>query len=102
MAIVVSDTSPIRALAHLGLLDLLPRLFGDVLIPPAVLGELGTPRTLLPAVDVSQHPFIQVRAPVDANLVAQLRTEIDPGESEAIALAVEVKPDRLLMDEVQG
>ncbi len=43
MAIVVSDTSPVRALAHLGRLDLLKTLFGEVLIPPAVLDELEQP-----------------------------------------------------------
>jgi predicted nucleic acid-binding protein len=35
--IVVSDTTPLRYLAVLGLLDLLPRLFGEVHCPAAVL-----------------------------------------------------------------
>jgi predicted nucleic acid-binding protein len=34
--IVVADTSPFVALANIGRLDLLPRLFGRVLIPPQV------------------------------------------------------------------
>jgi len=42
MLVVVSDTSPIRALAHLGLLDLLQRLFDRIAIPPAVASELLT------------------------------------------------------------
>ena len=40
MAVVVSDTSPIRALSHLGRVDLLRELFGTVLVPPAVDEEL--------------------------------------------------------------
>ena len=40
MPIVVSDTSPIRALAHVGHLDLLGAIYGEVLIPPAVADEL--------------------------------------------------------------
>jgi predicted nucleic acid-binding protein len=36
MPLVVSDTSPIRALSHLQRLDLLSRLFDVILIPPAV------------------------------------------------------------------
>lgn len=36
MAIVVSDTSPLRALDHLGHLDWLERLFDQVYLPPAV------------------------------------------------------------------
>jgi predicted nucleic acid-binding protein len=43
VAVVVSDTSPIRCLDHLGLLEILPSLFGEVLIPPAVAEELREP-----------------------------------------------------------
>jgi predicted nucleic acid-binding protein len=35
VALVVSDTSPIRALDHLNLLPLLKSLFDEVVIPPA-------------------------------------------------------------------
>ena len=34
--IVVSDTSPILNLALVGALDVLPRLYGQILIPQAV------------------------------------------------------------------
>jgi len=40
MSAVVSDTSPINYLIRLGEIELLPLLFGEVLIPPAVLQEL--------------------------------------------------------------
>jgi hypothetical protein len=38
--IVVSDTSPIRALSHLDLLTVLEELFSQVIVPPAVAREL--------------------------------------------------------------
>lgn len=41
MAIVVSDTSPVRALAHLGCAMWLDELFGGVVLPPAVVQELN-------------------------------------------------------------
>jgi predicted nucleic acid-binding protein len=44
VAIVVSDTSPIRALAHLNLLYVLHALFGEVIVPPKVADELEHPR----------------------------------------------------------
>jgi hypothetical protein len=97
MAIVVSDTSPIRALAHLDLLDSLPALFGEVWVPPAVAGELAAASVALPG-----EPAFRVRAPGNANLVRRLRTNLDPGESEAIALAVEVDADLILIDEARG
>jgi len=42
MRIIVSDTSPIHVLDHLGLLDLLPRLFTEIVVPPKVLKDLNT------------------------------------------------------------
>jgi hypothetical protein len=51
VAIVVSDTSPIRALHQIGQLSLLEYLFGDVLIPPAVMEELAAPRRNFPPLD---------------------------------------------------
>jgi len=41
MSAVVSDTSPINYLIRLGEIELLPLLFGEVLIPPAVLQEFA-------------------------------------------------------------
>jgi predicted nucleic acid-binding protein len=34
--LVVSDTSPVRALNHIGHIALLSKLFGEVVVPPAV------------------------------------------------------------------
>lgn len=42
--IVVSDTTPLRYLAVLGYLELLPRLFGSVYCPDAVMRECRHPR----------------------------------------------------------
>jgi predicted nucleic acid-binding protein len=38
---VVSNSSPLVALARIERLDLLPALFAEIWIPPAVAGELG-------------------------------------------------------------
>jgi uncharacterized protein len=100
--IVVSDTSPIRALAHLGQLDLLGSLFGEVLVPPAVADELKVPRRLLPAIDIATVPAARVIAPKDVARVAELADALGPGESEAIVLALEVGADNILMDEWSG
>lgn len=43
--IAVSDTSPLNYLALIGEIELLPRIFTRVLIPPAVISELHHART---------------------------------------------------------
>lgn len=102
MSIVVSDTSPIRALTHLGRLDLLHELYDEVLVPPAVASELQHPRATLAALDIQHLSFIRIQAPADRALVNSLAVELDAGESEAIALAIEVRADGILMDEKAG
>ncbi len=73
MSLIVSDTSPIRALAHLGLIELLRELFVDVLVPPAVAAELSHPPIGLTSVDVNEIAFMRVQAPRDEERVAELR-----------------------------
>ena len=46
MTDVVADTSPLQYLFQLGLIDLLPKLFGSVLVPKAVAHELAVGRSL--------------------------------------------------------
>ena len=41
---VIADTTPLRYLVVLGHVDLLPALFGQILTPPAVAGELYHPK----------------------------------------------------------
>mgnify|MGYP000232908060 CR=1 FL=1 len=105
MIVVVSDTSPIRALAFLGQISLLETLFGTVVVPPAVAEELRNPARRGPGelpLDLSMHRFIEVRAPADRARVAQLENELDRGESEALVLAEEIGAQAVLMDESAG
>lgn len=100
--IVVSDTSPIRALHHLNLLNLLPDLFGEVIVPFAVEAELIRPRGNSSSVDVAAFPFIRVQAASDQTRVDELLNELDRGEAEALALAIEISADVVLIDESRG
>jgi uncharacterized protein len=97
--VVVSDTSPIRALAHLALLDVLRQLFGEVIVPPAVVEELERPRSQATPVILSHLGFISCRTPGNLARVADFMQTLDPGESEALALAEELQADLILMDE---
>jgi predicted nucleic acid-binding protein len=99
---IVTDTSPIRALAHLGLMDLLRTLGSQVLIPPAVDHELKHPAGGLAAVDIALFPFISVQVPQDPPVVQHFRQTLHQGEAEAIALALEAQAKTLIIDEARG
>jgi uncharacterized protein len=100
--IVVSDTSPLRALAHLNLLSLLPEFFGEVWIPPTVARELEHPRGAVAPLFPQRFPWLRIEAPRDAAQVAELLKQLDRGEAEAIALARELKASGILVDESEA
>ena len=101
--IVVSDTSPVLNLARIGRLELLPLLYGEVLIPSAVFQELTTSKwDLPPAIDLAALPWLIVATARNQNRVQELREDLDPGEAEAIVLAIERRADLLLVDERRG
>jgi uncharacterized protein len=98
--IVVSDTSPILNLARIGRLELLPLLYKQILIPSAVFEELSASRRdLPPAIDLASEPWLVVASANDQQRVQELRENLDPGEAEAIMLAIERRADLLLVDE---
>jgi predicted nucleic acid-binding protein len=93
--IVVSDTSCISNLLTIGEVHLLRDLFNEVIVPPAVETELRRFHPTLPA-------FVRSQVPQKRGKVAELAREIDLGEAEAICLALELRADRLLIDEKLG
>jgi uncharacterized protein len=102
LSIIVSDTSPIRALAHLSLLQVLKDLFGQIIVPPAVDTELRHPAAGFAPVDVHTLDFVSLRAPRDMKRVQDLLKVLDPGESEALVLALELGTIAILIDERAG
>jgi predicted nucleic acid-binding protein len=98
--IVVSDTSPLNYLVLIRAEHLLPVLFQDVRIPPAVANELrnvDTPQLVRDWME-DRPSWLRIQAPVGR--APQLR--LDAGEMEAISLAHELKANYLLIDEWDG
>lgn len=98
--VVISDTSPITNLMTIGKVDLLQQLFGKIIIPEGVkleLERLEEQKLLL-----RQLNWVRVQKVKDVAFVGELRTMLDRGESEAIALAIEKKADYLIIDERKG
>ena len=101
--IVISDTSPINNLAAINQLHLLQQLYGTVLIPEAVYQELTDPDfPVAGAKEVQTFTWIQIRAVEDRTMLKALSSELDPGEAEAIVLALEMKAEQVLIDERRG
>lgn len=98
--LVISDASPLNILIRLDFVDLLPRLFGSVLIPSAVADELRDPRA-----PVSVQKFM-MRIPTWLNVESPTHligmVGIDAGEQAAISLALERRADLLLIDDRKG
>ena len=98
--IIVSDTTPISELAKVDYLDLLPKLFGKVVIPQGVFDELQVGEH--PAAQLVQNlSWLEVVTVDNQQLVRELQQsfKLDLGESEAIALAEEISASQLLIDE---
>ena len=103
--IIISDTSPLSSLALVGYLSILKDIYTNVVIPQAVANELAnlTEEDIRIKATLSLE-WIQVQQATNLELVACLRNEynLDIGEAEAIALALELKADELLIDERLG
>ncbi len=103
--IVISDTSTITNLAAIDHLKLLPQLYNQVTIPEAVYRELADVDPPVPGtLEAQTADWLKVRKVINREAVERLQNEVrlDPGESEAIALALELNANLLLIDERRG
>lgn len=107
---IVSDTSPISYLVLIGVEDVLPTLYGQVLVPKTVRRELGHPQgpenvrgwietapSWLSVGEVRSTGETQVSDSEAGDLQS-----LDPGEREAIVLAKQRDAEFLLIDERAG
>lgn len=101
--IIVSDTSPVSNLILIERLDILQKLFTEIIIPPAVDVEIRALKQF--GKDLSEYEtaeWIKVTAPKNLQKVRTLQINLDEGEAQAIALALEINCNLLLMDERIG
>jgi predicted nucleic acid-binding protein len=99
--LVVADTSPLRYLVEVDAIDILPRLFGRVTTTPVVMEEMRSPHFPTRVRDWAEHTpsWLSIQPPL---LPLPVTDVIHPGEAEAIALAAELRADRLLIDDREG
>ena len=95
--IVISDTSPINYLVLIDEIELLPKLFGEVIVPPEVAKELKHPAAPQKVKQWIASPpqWLEIRPASFIDPTIQL----DAGETAAISLALEINADQLLLDD---
>ena len=100
---VVSNTGPLSELAKIGLLHLVPSLYGHVAVPSQVYQELLSgshpAAAQLPSAD-----WIEVSEAIGDEAVIRLAGEsgLHWGECAAILLAEQIGAELLLIDELDG
>ena len=99
--LIVSDASPIIALAICNKLDLLDKLFDQVFIPQAVFNELTVPNKHK-IIEITEWAKSKIVPAKNIAAVTAFSLNLDPGESEAISLYIETGADYLLIDDKKG
>jgi len=99
--IIISDSSPLISLAVIGKLDLLEKLYKEIYVPNAVYEEVTLKNKPF---SKELKIFLEGRVKIVKNRLAIeiLLSDIGIGESEAIVLALEEKPDIVLIDDLKA
>jgi predicted nucleic acid-binding protein len=103
---VVVDSSTLIHLSAIGRFALLKDLYGKLTVPPAVWREVverGRDRTGVAELEAARREeWLEVQTPGNEPLLRSLRHELDEGEAEVLALAVEHKASLVLLDETEA
>lgn len=99
--ITVSNTSPINYLILIGQVNLLEILFGQIILPKAVVEELQSDDApILIKGWINNLPaWVEIQEAKDTD---ESLNCLDRGEREAIALAINLKAGLVLIDEADG
>jgi len=96
---VVSNTTPLINLVGVGLLDLLPGLYGAVTIADAVRDEYTVGKSKTDP-DLNLLPWLQIVTSVTIH--ASLPSALGAGEAATLSLALAVNARAVLLDETYG
>jgi predicted nucleic acid-binding protein len=103
MRLWVVDASPLIFLSKLGRLDLLERSADQVVVPTAVFREIAEYRDVARRkIEEARRSWLGVREVVDRRVVDVLMADLDAGESEVIALAIEAEAERVVLDDLDA
>lgn len=96
---VISNTSPLQYRFQAELLDLLPALYGAIVVPASVVDELTEGRARGVALpDPKTLSWARIRSSPDAALL-RIAADLDRGEREVLALAVQAIEPLAILDD---
>ena len=96
--LVVSDTSVLLNLCRVSAEGLLPELFREVWIPPAVAEEFSRLAGSRPRFRGLALPaWVRIAPPIQVTAEVRACPDLDAGESEALSLALELHADAVLV-----
>lgn len=103
---IIFNSSPLINLAKINSLSLIENLFDQIIIPPAVRIEvIEQARNIDESSDIKQliqDNIIIIKQIQNQTLVKSFQSHLDFGESEVIALALEINADLVVIDEMQA
>lgn len=106
MPCIVADTSPLFYLAVLGRLSLLRELYGRLTVPDSVWAEalVGDPEipNTKPALEAARESGWIIIRPCVPPLMDLRLADLDAGERDALTLAVALRADLVIIDELEG
>ena len=96
---IVADSSPLISFARAKKLEIIRRVYGEIIIPSQVYNEIVVKGKMKPgAEEIQKASWISIQKPKNQFEVEKLKKRFGYGESEAIVLAEELK-GILLVDE---
>ena len=96
---VICNTSPLQYLHQIGQLRILPALAGQIVVPAAVEKELEAGRRSgIDLPDLKTLEWIVIRKPMSKQAVP-LITDLGPGETEVLMLALESSDPIVILDD---
>lgn len=97
--VVIVNTSPLFYLHRLGCLNILEKLYGEIVIPGAVVDELNEGKKVGEDVpEITNYKWIKVK---DVTIPAFIKiiSDLGQGEAEVLALACEEKKPLVIIDD---
>ena len=98
---IVSNTTPLISLMKISQIEILKKIYSEIVIPEAVYKEIEAGKHKEFYRDLSKIDWIKIQSIKDKHSIDYF-LDLDVGEAEAIILATEIGADLIIMDEKLG